>query len=440
MAFSVLKDSKTRNIFSFFGVCPLFPESYWRFLRHHGLRCFAVFLAIFHLDSCDTVSERRARTESALNKEYEVAGIHKISHEFTMDSDEVVVRKPLAPINVVFIVLDGVRGEEFFNGAEDPLSQKRKSLPPEISRRSAENLMPFLRQKVVRGGRARIFGNRAMGEKCLVDNRQMMSLPAYANIFAGVSETGVLHNRFQARIGFPTIIDSIIQEGISPNNIAVFASWGPIQNVVSRRASHSFVLEAGWRTYYRRPPWRFARYDEDLMDDISLYLSERGATNRFIFIAFNNADEWAHLNNYPRYVKAIRQYDEYIGRIFQFFESNPQHHDRTLYIITTDHGRGEGKKWSMHGAHIADSQYIWALIYSPLIPDELKLNYDQLLGQVEVNCSHIALHRLALGALRLNNGQNFPLANPVSAVTSVSKIVTRYTLKHQQAKDHPHDR
>ncbi|MCR9141762.1 MAG: hypothetical protein NXI24_05885 [bacterium] len=314
--------------------------------------------------------------------------------------------------NVVMIVLDGVRTEEFFIGA-NPYASKRGPA------QAKEKLFPFLWGEL--GARAqsahsdsakietRFFGDRfrrrgrnrdAAGPKdglCRIDNNYGISLPAYADLLGGVRQPTVRSNTFQGRLPHPTVLDRLLEHGFVGSELAVFSSWKHIASVVSATPPVDFHVNTGRQSGDRRPRWKDARYDRDLHKAVMGYLGERtdrgAGPLRFLFVAYNDSDEWAHIGNYGRYLNAMRRQDAYIRELYGYLESQPDYRAKTLYIITTDHGRGRGRHWKSHG-RIPGSQYIWAMIHAPGQSARLT-SLARALGE---RCSHTTLGDLAYAA------------------------------------------
>lgn len=300
--------------------------------------------------------------------------------------------------NVVLIVLDGIRTEEFFIGA-NPNSRKRG--PGDRK----EKLFPFLWGELgPRHAETQTFGNRfrqSPGSVCRVDNQYGISLPAYADLLGGVRQLTVRTNRFEGRLPHPTVPDRLLTDGLAGEDLAVFASWKHIADVTSAAPPPGFHVDTGLQPGLVAPLWKDARFDRDLHQALMNYLrrrtDERAGPLRFLFVAFNDSDEWAHIGNYGRYLSAMRRQDGYIRELYTYLESQPEYRQKTLYMITTDHGRGRGRYWKSHG-RVPGSQYVWAMLHAPGRPERLA-EYARSLRE---RCSHTALGSLAYTAATNN--------------------------------------
>lgn len=344
-----------------------------------GLRCLSVLI---YLVVAIAAAERHA-APSVDSADSQLSGSAGVSALIGPRTDH-------GPLNfhqsrVVLIVLDGVRTEEFFRGSV--LMGARRARP-------AAELMPFVYGRLIRDEGALVLGNRfgtgGRRHLCTVNNRDYISLPGYADLLGAVRQSNVRSNHFRGRVAYPTVVDRLLDRGLAPDEVAVFSSWEHIRNVVARSDHPGLHLESGRESGESRPPWGDARYDADLMQSIETFLDRRGDRLRFLFVAFNDSDEWAHQRKYRKYIKAIEDQDDYVRRIYENLEARPAFRGRTTYIVTTDHGRGAGRHWAHHG-HYAGSQFIWAVVHSPRPHFVSRPEHFTWQRQLYFNCSHTSI-------------------------------------------------
>jgi len=312
---------------------------------------------------------------------------------------------------VVLIVLDGIRTEEFFLGKRKyhknkrikwlkkknrKYKRKRKKYAKKLrrklrklrkkQRKSRKKLMPFLWGDLAKRKNSLVLGDhfRKKSKKCLVDNNALVSMPAYANILAARVQRNVLDNSFRGILENPTILDTLIGRGLNPDKIAVFASWNHVRHIVSQKKNPGFYIETGFKKGKKRPRWKHARFDEDLIRSVFSYLKPANIDLDFLFVSFNDSDEWAHTGKYKKYLKSIKRQDFYIRSLIEHLEYQKRYRNKTTYIVTTDHGRGRGKNWSKHGRN-KGSKFIWMLVNTP------GKNNNRLLKKLRNKCSHTAI-------------------------------------------------
>ena len=135
----------------------------------------------------------------------------------------------------------------------------------------------------------------------------LLSLPAYQSIFMG-RLTDCAHNGCSA-VTEPTWVDTVASIVGKPHqNIGVFASWEKLDRAVSNEVSafHSVIgPQAGDRHIAE---WEGARLDALTWADAMKFLKTERP--RLLVISLNDADEWAHLGNRPRYLETLQRYDQ----------------------------------------------------------------------------------------------------------------------------------
>jgi membrane-anchored protein YejM (alkaline phosphatase superfamily) len=238
--------------------------------------------------------------------------------------------------NVVLITWDGVRREEFV----DP-----RRLPRFWSKHAAGGL--------VVGG--------PMGAVMEVADPRLISLPAYQSIFVGAL-TGCAGNSC-GRAPQETFPERLVRELSLPRaSVAVFASWRNIAHAVEH-APGTITVNAGPDGTGAPPPWDDARRDSDTFALAMRYLATQRP--RFLYLALDDSDEWAHRGDLERYRATLLQYDEWLDMLLDAIESMGDYGKRTTVIVTTDHGRGAGERWTEHGAGDPSARSIWLFARGP---------------------------------------------------------------------------
>lgn len=89
------------------------------------------------------------------------------------------------------------------------------------------------------------------------------------------------------------------------------------------------------------------------------------AQPRIFYLSFDDSDERAHRGEWRKYENSLRQYDVWLEELQQFLDNSEQYRDSTLFIVTTDHGRGQGEAWRHHGVLFPRSKWIWMYMNWP---------------------------------------------------------------------------
>ncbi|MEO5970256.1 MAG: alkaline phosphatase family protein [Bdellovibrionia bacterium] len=261
--------------------------------------------------------------------------------------------------NVILLMLDGVRWQEFFHGS-DPLLDLGVNEP---------KIFKYIKSTI--GNGSFISGDRKNGSEATISNTRLISLPAYQSIMAG--KTTACKFNSCGRISVETLQENILTKlNLQKTEVATIASWDEILNAVEHQEGRTFV-NAGVREVREgvvdsttvllnkkqkedSPSWD-GRKDEYTFAHAINYLKNNKP--RFLFISLNDSDEWAHKGNYPQYISTLKGYDDKIKNLFDTLNEMDDYGRSTTVIITTDHGRGNGNSWGGHGTGTPESKYIW---------------------------------------------------------------------------------
>ncbi len=262
-----------------------------------------------------------------------------------------------AAANVILVTLDGVRWQELY-GRPDPALG------------GADREVVFLR-----------LWSSLAAEGAVLDgeiaNPFHVSLPAYQSIFAG--QTQPCDGNACGRVGVATFPERIAGErGLPPAKVASFASWSRLADAVASRSGATFVsagaerasasadadlarIEAEQEPYIGEP----ARPDRVTMA-LALHHLERHRP-AFLFVGLNDADEDGHAGRYDRYLASLRADDAWIADLAASLDRMGEYGRRTALIVTTDHGRGAGARWTDHGVTaVGDAdRRIWMYVRLP---------------------------------------------------------------------------
>lgn len=304
-------------------------------------------------------------------------------------------------VRIVLVMLDGVRRREFFGRADSVRLAAEKKAADEALLKKAQSgsgqqvstVSPSTGNRVVHspgsptGSSDRlVFANvhSQLLEQSLVYGRPQSnsqfwsanpvtkSLPAYQSIFVGFG-TECLSNA----CSYPqreTLLDRIARVKSWPRHkTAVIASWNGIARAVESDRHHGQAFVSAGAGYfpeldsthrqinnsYTAPEWGAARSDEQTLAHGLHYLKAKEP--RFLFLSLNDADEWAHLSNYTRYVQTLREYDRQLLVLAKVLQSLP---GENWLFVTTDHDRGPGARWVNHSYEPAAAA-IWLLVAGP---------------------------------------------------------------------------
>jgi hypothetical protein len=163
---------------------------------------------------------------------------------------------------------------------------------------------------------------------------------------------------------------------IPARSVATFASWAVFSDIVEHTEGSTFV-NAGVETLSREgetagvsfepeppvPP-EVTRSDGQTFRLAMEYVAR--VHPRVLYLALGETDDWAHNGRYDEVLDAYARFDEYLGELWTWLQSQPAYRDRTHLLITTDHGRGHTPQdWRDHRSTIDGSERVWMAFASP---------------------------------------------------------------------------
>jgi hypothetical protein len=288
--------------------------------------------------------------------------------------------------NVILITLDGFRWQELFGGADSLLLGNRRyasdtaALRREFWRESAEQrravLLPFVWSTLARQGQ--IYGDRAEGGQVNVTNPHRFSYPGYNEILAGWADPRIDSNDKRPNPN-RTVLEVVHEHKDFRGKVAAFASWDVFPFIVNEERSE-IPVNAGFESANGRDvsaregflnelqpqvhsPWPTVRLDAFTHNYALEYLKRKRP--RLLYIAYGETDDFAHDQKYDFYLRAARRTDGFLRDLWTWVQSDEQYRDRTTLIVTTDHGRGLGDRWSDHGKDVPGADEIWFLVLGP---------------------------------------------------------------------------
>lgn len=289
---------------------------------------------------------------------------------------------PFPAPRLLFITLDGVRPDEFFD------------CPASKTTGGSQCSFPFLWKEIE--------AKRFEASPMEVGNSRNLSLPGYQTIYSGAAQDATcIDNERCDRVPVRTWLEKIrAVRGLPRPSVAAIASWNRMPKAVERFPGTIFVnagpermtdptkagdpvpeelsLASQWQTEAMYlPEWENARADRFTFTYAQWYLAH--VKPEILAVGFLDSDELAHLDRYPAYLKKLRTYDGYIRTLIEDLKASGRY-ENTIVFVTTDHGRGDGYfgyAFKGHGPewYLAHSHRAWAAIS---VPDSLRTRWISL--------------------------------------------------------------
>lgn len=288
-------------------------------------------------------------------------------------------------LNVFIITTDGFRWQEVFTGADsnlinDPhfvqdtglLKQMYWDSTAELRR---QKLMPFFWTTIAKRGQ--LLGNRLYQSRVNVSNIYKISYPGYNEMFTGYADPVFIPN-VPIRNRNINILEYLNNQEDYKGKVAVFSSWNLFSSILNRKRNN-LPVNSG---YEALPDDGSANNElinatqEVIQDkkntryDLLTFLSAREYIDthhpKVVLLGFGETDQFAHQGRYDMYLQQASAVDKMIAELWYYVQTNPFYKNRTIFIITTDHGRGEKSSvWYKHGILTKGSSETWMAFMGP---------------------------------------------------------------------------
>lgn len=309
--------------------------------------------------------------------------------------------------NVFIITLDGFRWQELFFGADstlinDPVNTTDTTFAKAMfwdsdEQRRREKLMPFMWNVVAHNGQ--LMGNRTKGSRVNSKNFYSVSYPGYNEIFTGEADPFVSDNTKKKNKNI-NLLEYLNRMPEYKDKIAAFTSWDLFPYILNEERSKVYVnsgYEPDSGTDLSKTQLILNRIQshpdhskEPERNDLLTFLAAREYIlkhqPKVMYIGLGGTDTYGHGRKYGQYLKEANQADRIIADLWNLVQTTPFYKDKTTFVITTDHGRGnKSTTWNKHGTFVTGSSQTWiALLGSRVKP------LGEVSGGVQLFQKHIA--------------------------------------------------
>lgn len=254
---------------------------------------------------------------------------------------------------LIFVVIDGVRWQEVFRGADPRIAGdlRRDRDPARIRRayladdRPAQALTPFLHSLPAQGGV--LTGDRDHDTCLRVGNRYWFSYPGYNEMLTGRTDSWANTNDAVPNPDISFLEWANRQPGYA-GRVRAYATWDNFRNILSTGRSGIPVNAPA------RPLPASGPADGDARTHAMALRSVNEEDPAVLFVVYGDSDHFAHIGRYEDYLDQIHRVDGYLRDLWSAAQANPRWAGRTTLIVTTDHGRGradfDNEAWRHHGS------------------------------------------------------------------------------------------
>src|SRR5690606_22529234 len=285
---------------------------------------------------------------------------------------------------VILITLDGLRWQELFGGADPQLignktfvadvDMLRETFWRDSPEERREALMPFLWKEVAQRGQ--LHGNRDLGNRVDLTNTLWFSYPGYNEILTGRADDARIDSNDKVNNPNTTLLEHY--NGTLKGKVAAFGSWDVFPFIINQERS-GVPVNAGYgeakgeltdreamliRLQRQIPgPWGSVRHDAFTQQFALEHM--RNHHPNLVYIAYGATDAFAHDGDYQAYLKAARNTDGLIRELWEFTQGDDFYRDNTVFLISTDHGRGTMplESWKGHGKDVKGAGQVWLVAF-----------------------------------------------------------------------------
>jgi hypothetical protein len=302
--------------------------------------------------------------------------------------------------NIFVITTDGFRWQEIFTGADSSLlNDPRYVQDTGLARQlywdgdvqiRRKMLMPFFWEVIARDGQ--LYGNRKYENKVNVKNLYKISYPGYNEIFTGTTDPRIVIN-LPRNNHHPNVLEWLNRRKEYEGKVAAFSSWNLFPYIFDADRS-DFLLNSGYASPVlpgEDSAFGFIQAVQDHMVhkshtryDWLTFLNAREYIAvyhpKVVFIGLGETDEFAHQGKYDLYLQQAGSFDRMVGELWYFVQTHAFYRNKTVFLITTDHGRGEKPgTWHTHNFLTRGSGQTWLALLGPgiaplgerMVPEQL---------------------------------------------------------------------
>ena len=284
---------------------------------------------------------------------------------------------------IIFITLDGLRWQELFYGLDNVLADDKKynskiqglkkTFDENTSEKKREKLMPFVWNFIAKNGL--ILGDRKNGSFVNVHNTMHFSYPGYNETITGYADDiNIISNKKLLNPNI-SIFEKLNQHPWYKNSVHIFGSWDvfpyifnyersqlPI-NAGYMKAENANAVEQLLNKYQDETPKRWGSVRYDVFTHNFAMESLKTKKPKILYIGYGETDDFAHDGDYDHYIESANVNDQMIKELWEYTQEDPYYKNQTTFIITTDHGRGEGEAWHDHGNDVKGASDTWIMMF-----------------------------------------------------------------------------
>ncbi|HQS55785.1 MAG TPA: alkaline phosphatase family protein [Sediminibacterium sp.] len=343
--------------------------------------------------------------------------------------------------NLFIITTDGFRWQEVFKGADLILIRNSKAVKDtgilidqfwhENLEERRKKLLPFFWSVIAKKGR--LSGNKDFGNEVKVANLYKISYPGYNEILTGFADKNFIPN-LAVQNRNSNLLEYFNKLEAYSGRVVAFSSWNILPFILNEKRS-GITVNGGYESLDESDSLN------NIINQLQNGISEKKHTRqdlltfasaknyieskhpKMLFLGLGETDEFAHLGRYDQYLQKAHQFDQMIAELWYYVQTDPFYKDNTVFVITTDHGRGSKTlNWAKHGFWVKGSGEAWMAMIGPGILAEGEIKYKEVIYQKQIAASVSQLLGEKFQALDHSVAEAFNLPSPPTKLNVVSSI------------------
>ena len=286
--------------------------------------------------------------------------------------------------NIFIITTDGLRWQEVFNGADEKIISNNEFVKDtalskemywgESPEERRKKLMPFFWSTIASKGQ--LHGNRAYQNKVDVSNIYKISYPGYNEILTGYADPFLAKNK-PVNNKNENLLEFLNKQEEYRNAVVAFSSWNVFPYILNRDRSN-IPVNSGYELMKEDGPGydlinqvqdsvqlkEGTRYDQLTFLHAKQYIQKNHP--KVMLLGLGETDEFGHKGQYDNYLQQANNVDKMIAELWYMVQTDPFYKNNTIFIITTDHGRGsKPSKWHSHSFLVKGASETWLAMLGP---------------------------------------------------------------------------
>jgi len=292
-----------------------------------------------------------------------------------------VVLQPNKTRYLFVITTDGLRWQEVYGGVDSILLRNtdyvkdtawyKQTYWHRDANRRREKLMPFFWNHLSKNGQ--LYGNRYAGNYVNTANRMWFSYPGYNELFSGSPDDGHIFSNSKWTNPNENVFEFLNKTAEYNGKIAAFATWDVFSAIFREKKSGVNVQCGGETTCEKTKEQGIQQFgNRQIPPDFHTWTTAisyiKNDHPSISFIGLDDTDSRAHEGHYDQYIDAAHRFDHWLSEFWDFIQNDSLYRNQTTLLLSTDHGRGQGKHWTSHGMLVSGSDAIWIAALGPDTP------------------------------------------------------------------------